>query len=394
MSSSNSSSIDGMEGDMIAAFQTEYEEEMLNEEEEPRRPRRRREFIRRDRLGAHDRLFEDYFADDCNYPPSYFRRSDCAQSAWRKDVECAFGVLKARFNILAVLGRTYSRRTLGLIMRACVILHNMIIDDERGCMTSGPVRSWGHLSETVSIRSRVAEKMKAVKTLAYREPPLLPIPCLLFSPNRRLLSSSPIHGVQSRQVEQHDAGLQTVRWGEVVVSPGRRCSRSRRRTKKHGGSSWRLPCGRLLESRGRGRGSEEAGCRRRRGGAGAGRWSREGRPAGAPPRPTSAAAQAPPLFSMSRERGLAQPEDGGHERATARGEEVRVVAGQAGEDDQATARFTFRLDDDNSNASNGGFKQPKVRVIRSLSSLLEISLPAVVAANECAIRSEEEKKNL
>jgi hypothetical protein len=145
-------------------------------------------------------------------------------------------------------------------------------------MTSGPVRSWGHLSETVSIRSRVAEKMKAVKTLAYREPPLLPIPCLLFSPNRRLLSSSPIRGVQSRQVEQHDAGLQTVRWGEVVVSPGRRCSGSRRRTTKRGGSSWRLPCGRLLESRGRGRGSEEAGCRRRRGGAGAGRWSREEEP--------------------------------------------------------------------------------------------------------------------
>ncbi|XP_051229233.1 uncharacterized protein [Lolium perenne] len=55
-----------------------------------------------------------------------------AQSAHRKDVECAFGVLKSRFNILAVPGRSYSRRTLGLIMRACVILHNMIIDDERG----------------------------------------------------------------------------------------------------------------------------------------------------------------------------------------------------------------------------------------------------------------------
>ncbi|XP_051202538.2 uncharacterized protein [Lolium perenne] len=55
-----------------------------------------------------------------------------AQLAWRKDVECAFGVLKARFNILAVPGRSYSKRTLGLIMRACVILHNTIIDDERG----------------------------------------------------------------------------------------------------------------------------------------------------------------------------------------------------------------------------------------------------------------------
>ena len=55
-----------------------------------------------------------------------------AQSAWRKDVECTFGVLKSRFNIIAVPGRSYSQRTLGLIMRACVILHNMIIDDERG----------------------------------------------------------------------------------------------------------------------------------------------------------------------------------------------------------------------------------------------------------------------
>ena len=54
-----------------------------------------------------------------------------AQAAWRKDVECAFGVLKSRFNIIAVPGRSYSKRTLGLIMRACVILHNMIIDDER-----------------------------------------------------------------------------------------------------------------------------------------------------------------------------------------------------------------------------------------------------------------------
>jgi hypothetical protein len=54
-----------------------------------------------------------------------------AQAAWRKDVECSFGLLKSRFNIIAVPGRSYSQRTFGLIMRACVILHNMIIDDER-----------------------------------------------------------------------------------------------------------------------------------------------------------------------------------------------------------------------------------------------------------------------
>jgi hypothetical protein len=47
------------------------------------------------------------------------------------DVECAFGLLKKRFNILAIPDRSYSQRTLGLIMCACIIWHNMIIDDER-----------------------------------------------------------------------------------------------------------------------------------------------------------------------------------------------------------------------------------------------------------------------
>jgi hypothetical protein len=49
----------------------------------------------------------------------------------RKGVECVFGLVKKRFNILAIPSRSYSQRTLGLIMRACIFLHNMIIDDER-----------------------------------------------------------------------------------------------------------------------------------------------------------------------------------------------------------------------------------------------------------------------
>jgi hypothetical protein len=53
------------------------------------------------------------------------------QASVRKDVECAFGLLKKRFNILAIPGRSYSQHILDLIMRACIILHNMIIDDER-----------------------------------------------------------------------------------------------------------------------------------------------------------------------------------------------------------------------------------------------------------------------
>jgi len=75
MSSSSSNSSEGMESDMIDAFQAEYEV-MLNLEAEStsRRMRRHRRYFRRDREGAHDRLYEDYFADNCNFPPEYFRR--------------------------------------------------------------------------------------------------------------------------------------------------------------------------------------------------------------------------------------------------------------------------------------------------------------------------------
>jgi hypothetical protein len=53
------------------------------------------------------------------------------QASVRKDVECSFGLLKKRFNILAIPNWSYSQHTLDLIMRAYIILHNMIIDDER-----------------------------------------------------------------------------------------------------------------------------------------------------------------------------------------------------------------------------------------------------------------------
>jgi hypothetical protein len=53
------------------------------------------------------------------------------QASMRKDVECAFGLLKKRFNILAIPSRFYSQRTLGLIMHACIILYNKIINYER-----------------------------------------------------------------------------------------------------------------------------------------------------------------------------------------------------------------------------------------------------------------------
>ncbi|KAL0006319.1 hypothetical protein SO802_013880 [Lithocarpus litseifolius] len=54
-----------------------------------------------------------------------------AQEANRKDVERAFGVLQARFAIVRGPARFFYSETLQDIMKACVILHNMIIEDKR-----------------------------------------------------------------------------------------------------------------------------------------------------------------------------------------------------------------------------------------------------------------------
>ncbi|XP_024315894.1 uncharacterized protein LOC100825708 [Brachypodium distachyon] len=54
------------------------------------------------------------------------------QEAVRKDVERAFGVLQARFAMVRGPARWWDKETIWYIMTACVILHNMIIDDERG----------------------------------------------------------------------------------------------------------------------------------------------------------------------------------------------------------------------------------------------------------------------
>ncbi|CAN6204894.1 unnamed protein product [Urochloa humidicola] len=55
-----------------------------------------------------------------------------AQEAARKDVERAFGVLQSRFAIVRGPARFWDQKTLWQIMTACVIMHNMIIEDERG----------------------------------------------------------------------------------------------------------------------------------------------------------------------------------------------------------------------------------------------------------------------
>ena len=54
-----------------------------------------------------------------------------AQELVRKDVERAFGVLQSRFAIVRGPARFWDKDTLREIMTTCVIMHNMIIEDER-----------------------------------------------------------------------------------------------------------------------------------------------------------------------------------------------------------------------------------------------------------------------
>jgi hypothetical protein len=55
-----------------------------------------------------------------------------AKEAARKDIERVFGVLQARFAIVRGPARFWDMNTLKNIMTTCVILHIMIIEDERG----------------------------------------------------------------------------------------------------------------------------------------------------------------------------------------------------------------------------------------------------------------------
>jgi hypothetical protein len=53
-----------------------------------------------------------------------------------KDVEQAFGVLQSHFAIVREPVRYWDEETLANIMKACIIMHNMIIENE-GAMNLG-----------------------------------------------------------------------------------------------------------------------------------------------------------------------------------------------------------------------------------------------------------------
>ncbi|XP_020162102.1 uncharacterized protein [Aegilops tauschii subsp. strangulata] len=59
------------------------------------------------------------------------RRFAQEKESARKDVELAFGVLQSQWGIVRYPARTWSTKKFLEVMTACVIMHNMIVENER-----------------------------------------------------------------------------------------------------------------------------------------------------------------------------------------------------------------------------------------------------------------------
>ena len=98
------------------------------------------EFIANDRTYNYDYyLAEDIYPKwqifvKLVYKPHNKKQLDFrnAQAATRKYVERVFGILQALIAVVRGPTRFWDQEILWYIMNACVIMHNMIIEDERG----------------------------------------------------------------------------------------------------------------------------------------------------------------------------------------------------------------------------------------------------------------------
>ncbi|GJU23546.1 ALP1-like protein isoform X1, partial [Tanacetum coccineum] len=93
------------------------------------------------------------------------------QESARKDVERAFGVLQGRWRIIAQPARAWTVNKLRRIMYTCIILHNMILKNQRYaiseageiyiCPQQNILRTW---VERCAIRQRKAKELRDKQT--------------------------------------------------------------------------------------------------------------------------------------------------------------------------------------------------------------------------------------
>uniref|UniRef100_A0A0D3AQB0 DDE Tnp4 domain-containing protein n=1 Tax=Brassica oleracea var. oleracea TaxID=109376 RepID=A0A0D3AQB0_BRAOL len=102
------------------------------------------------------------------------------QEAVRKDVERAFGVLQARFAIVKNPALSWDKVKSGKIMRACIILHNMIVENERDDYTQYDVSDFQQgeesrsthvdLTYSTDIPTNIANQMGVQTRIRDRQP--------------------------------------------------------------------------------------------------------------------------------------------------------------------------------------------------------------------------------
>ncbi|XP_047942941.1 uncharacterized protein LOC125189745 [Salvia hispanica] len=103
-----------------------------------------------------------YLADDI-YPrwPIFLKTISCLigerrvlfvakQESARKDVERAFGVLHSRWAIVKGPTRFWYKEVIADVMYACIIMHNMIVEQERGHVTDWVDDEAGSSSSTAT----------------------------------------------------------------------------------------------------------------------------------------------------------------------------------------------------------------------------------------------------
>jgi len=72
------------------------------------------------------------------------------EEAERMDVERAFGVLKSWFTIICDPSRAWNMDTIKDIMLTCIILHNMIVKDERDTFSGNVDVDYDHVDNDIS----------------------------------------------------------------------------------------------------------------------------------------------------------------------------------------------------------------------------------------------------